>query len=138
MNMETYILKALQKKVTEAVGNTIHVKYLNVNFTVPANGKWWEIVYIPNNVRDQFWAEGKTYQGVMRLILHWPQNSGGAYAAMEEVRRVSDFFNKGDKFQDPDENVTVKIQEHPDVTSVIEESPQLLIPLTIRYSCFKI
>ena len=140
MNMELYILKTLQKQITAAVAGTgaPPVKYLNTNFDPPSNGKWWEIVYIPNNVPNEFWSEGKTYQGIVRLILHWPQNNSGAYLAMQEVLRVSNYFNKGDKYQDEDENVIVRIQDHPDVTSIIEESPQLLIPLTIRYSCFKI
>lgn len=138
INVERYILEALQKGVTLAVGTSIPVKYVNTNFKAPSNGKWWEVVYIPNNVTDEFWDEGKTFQGVLRLILHWPQSNTGAYLAMDEMKRVADSFIKGNIYTDPLNQVRVKIQEHPNCTGVLEQSPEFLLPLTIRYSCFKI
>lgn len=138
MNVERYILEALQKAVTTAVGSSPAVKYVGRNLTPPSNGKWWEIVYFPNNYEGEGWGEEKTYRGVLRLLLHWPMNNSGAYSAMDEVKRVGDYFNKGLLLKDPSNNVTVKISDNPNISSVIEEPPELLIPLTIRYTCFKV
>lgn len=138
VDYERYITKALQTAVKVAVGSTYPVKYMNRNMNPPSNGKWWEIVQVPNNRTDEFWSEGKTYQGVMRLILHWPQNNEGAYEAQKEVARVANSFAKGTGFSDPENVVTVKIQDHPNTMGVIEEAPSLILPLTIRYSCFRL
>lgn len=137
---ESKILEALQTAVMAAVGNSPNppVKYVNVDFDPPSGQPWWEVVYIPNNVTGEFWSEGKTYQGVLRLILHWPQNNDGAYEPMNEVARIANQFQKGNKYADSGNAVNVKIQEHPNATGVIEDSPNLLLPLTVRYSCFKV
>ena len=138
VDYEVYILKALQKAVTVAVGQQMPVKYMNTNINPPSDGKWWEVVYIPNNVTNEFWSEGKTYQGVLRLILHWPQDNKGAYDAMTEVSRVANSFQKGNVFTDPSNLVQVRIQDHANANGVIEEPPSLILPLTIRYSCSRI
>ena len=137
--IERYILEALQKAVTTAVTATGSppVKYIGRN--TPSNsGKWWEIIYIPNNVENEFWDSGKTYRGIMRLILHWPQDDTGAYGALDEVKRVADAFKKGDISTDAGSHAVVRIMEHPNVLSIIEQPPEMLIPLTIRYTCFKV
>lgn len=133
--MERYILEALQKAVTTAVGVSPPVKYVNRNFT-PPDGPWWEIVYIPNNVENEFWDESRTYQGLLRLLLHWPQDDKGAYPAMDEVASVASKFTKGSMFQDPAKKVTVRITDNPNLTGVIEETPEFLLGMSIRYSFF--
>lgn len=139
IDYESYILNALQKAMIAAmVGSPIPVKYVATNFVSPNNGKWWEIVYIPNNLTGEFWSEGKTFKGFIRLILHWPQDGKGAYIAQQEVARVASKFTKGSLFKDSDNIVTVKIDDNPNVTGVIEQSPEILFPLTVRYSCFRI
>ena len=90
--IESKILNLLQKKVTEVVSNTYPVKYINTN--IGNVDKFWEIVYIPNNIEDEFWSSGKTYRGILRLILHWPQDNKGVYKPMEEVERVANGFEK--------------------------------------------
>lgn len=139
-NIERYVLEALQKAALSAVAGTGSppVKYVNRNFNPPSDGKWWEVVYIPNNIEGEFWNEGKTYRGVMRLILHWPQNDQGAYAMLDEVARVSNKIVKGTIYQDAGNNAYVRIIDHPNVSGVIEQPPENIAPLTIRYSCFKI
>ena len=83
MMIESKILSLLQKKVTEVVGKSYKVKYINTN--IGNVDKFWEIVYIPNNVENEFWDKGKTYRGILRLILHWPQDNKGIYKPMEEA-----------------------------------------------------
>lgn len=137
IDYERYVLEALQKAVI-AVGLTIPVKYIGRVFNPPSDGKWLELIYIPNNGTNEYWSEGKTYRGLMRLILHWPMNSTGAYPAMDVARTIAASFVKGSKFSDTGKNVVVTITEHPNVQDVLEEAPDLLVPLTIRYSCFKV
>lgn len=135
MMIESKIINLLQKKVIEVVGNSLPVKYLNTN--MPVKDKFWEVVYIPNNIENEFWDDSKTYRGVLRLILHWPQDNKGIYEPMEEVERVANGFPKGLEMQDLDVKVT--IYENPNMSSSpIEDDGKLLIPLTIRYICFKL
>lgn len=136
MMIESKILNLLQKKVTEVVNNVYPVKYINTN--MKAKDKFWEIVYIPNNIEDEFWDSGKTYRGIMRLVLHWPQDSKGVYKPMEEVERVANGLEKGLELFDDVNSVKVSITDNPDCTGVIEDEGKLLIPLTIKYLCFKL
>lgn len=138
--MERYVLEALQKAVTAAVTAsnipTLPVKYVGRSQNPPSNHKWLEIVYLPNNVENQYWGDSKTYRGVMRLLLHWPNNDQGAYEPFGSIQSIANYFVKGLKFQDLGENVTVSITEVPNIMSPIEEDAEMLIPLTIRYNFF--
>ena len=138
IDYESKILQALQTAIKNAVGSSLPVKYVNVNFDPPTAGKWWEVIYIPNNIENEFWSEGKTYQGIVRLILHWPMNNDGGYKPLDEMSRVATQIQKGNTYNDSGNNVSVKIQEHPNTTGPIEMPPEFLLPLTIRYSCFKV
>ena len=136
MMVESKIIKCLQTKALEVI-NDKNVKCVNINFDPPVDKKWWEIIYVPNNVEDEFWAdESKTYKGVFRLILHWPQKSQGIYKPLEEAERVANGFPKNLELYSEDESVKVIITDTPDVTNIIEDRPQVMIGLTIKYTCF--
>lgn len=137
IDYERYVLEALQKAVI-AANASVSVKYVGRTMATPSNGKWLEVVYIPNNLGREFWSEGKTYQGIMRLILHWPMNDEGPYSALDVLKAVADKFPLGSNFNDTGNNVIVRIVDHPNVSNVLEEPPNLLIPLTIKYACFKV
>lgn len=136
--IESKIIKCLQTKALEVIDDK-NVKCLNINFNPPVDKKWWEVVYIPNNVEDEFWAdENKTYRGIFRLILHWPQKSQGVYKPLEEVERVAKGFPKNLELFSEDNSVKVIITDTPNVTNILEDRPQFMIGLTIKYTCFKI
>lgn len=136
MIIESKILKCLQQKAIEVI-NDKNVKCLNVNFNPPVDKKWWEVVYIPNNIEDEFWADSsKTYRGIFRLLLHWPQKSQGVYKPLEEAERVAAGFPKNLELFSEDGSVKVIITDTPDIKNVIEDRPQLMISLTIKYTCF--
>jgi hypothetical protein len=137
MNYDRYILEALQKAVINA-SLTIPVKYVGRIFNPPTDGKWIEVIYIPNSLGNEYWSDGKIYKGVVRLVLHWPIDNAGAYPALDMMRNISDKFIKGSKFSDPSNNVIVSIVDHPNINDVIEKAPEMLVPLTIKYSCFKV
>jgi hypothetical protein len=134
---ERYILEALQKAVTEAATLvSLDVKYVARNITLPANGRYLEIVHIPNNIENENWDDSRTYRGIMRLILHWKMDDRGAYEALDKLKTISEYFIKGLKLTDPLNQVVVTITDNANVSDIIEKPPELLIPLTIRYSYF--
>lgn len=139
---EKAILEALQKGVIAAVAATslaaTAVKYVGRNFTKPNDGKWLEVIYIPNNVTNEFWGSEKTHQGILRLILHWPMTDKGAYEAVTLIEAIAAYFTKGLKLVDPGSTVRINISENPNLMNVMEETPELLLPLSVRYNFFKI
>ena len=134
--IESKILNLLQKKITEIVNSVYPVKYVNTN--IGNIDKFLEIVYIPNNIENEFWDEGKTYRGILRLILHWPQDNKGIYKPMEEAERVADGLKKGLELFDEENHFKLTLTDNPDCTSIVEDEGKLLIPLTIKYLCFKL
>lgn len=136
MMRESKIIEALQKQAIKIVNDDKCLKCVNVNFNPPSNKQWWEIVYIPNNIPNEFWDEGKTYRGIFRLILHWPQKNQGIYKPMEEAERVAEGFRKGTELFDSNEIVKVLISDEPDMSNVLEDEGELLLGLTIKYVCF--
>ena len=133
--IESKIIEALQKQAIKTINDNKYVKCLNVNYNPPSNKRWWEVLYFPNNYENEYWDKGKTYRGIFRLILHWPQKNEGVYKPMEEVERVAKGFEKGTMLTDDMNNVKVQISDNPDVSSIIEEESGLLIGLTIKYLC---
>jgi hypothetical protein len=134
---EKAILEALQKAVIAAVAASTlpatAVKYVGRNFTKPANGKWLEVVHIPNNITNEFWGDEKTYRGLFRLILHWPMVDKGAYEPLALIETISNYFAKGTKFADVANTVRVSITDRPNLLGIIEEPPEMLFPVSIQY-----
>ncbi|AHJ10710.1 hypothetical protein P106B_27 [Rhizobium phage vB_RglS_P106B] len=139
MMVEREILEALQKGVTAAVAAsilpTLPVRYKGRIFGIPNDGKYLEIVHIPNNINGEFWNTGKTYRGLFRLILHWPVDDAGAYAPLDVIASIASHFSIGAVFQK--NSVQVKVYQEPDLTGVIESAPDQLFPVTIRYESFQ-
>lgn len=140
MTIEKAILEALQKGVIAAVAastlSATAVKYVGRNFTKPSDGKWLEIVHIPNNITGEFWGSEKTHQGLLRLILHWPMIDRGAYDPLTLVETIAGYFTKGLSLTDTGNTVRVRITDVPNLLSVLEEPPEMLFPISIRYQFF--
>lgn len=137
---EKEILEALQKGVIAAVAASIKpllpVKYVGRNFTKPTDSNWLEVIYIPNNITNEFWANGKTYRGLLRLVLHWGMKDAGAYEPMQVIESIASYFSKGLKLVDTGNTVRISINDIPNLLNVMEEPPEMLIPLSIRYHFF--
>lgn len=138
--IESQILKVLQTGVIAAVAASVTpalaVKYVGLAFTPPADAApWLEVVYIPNNNENEFWGSGKTYRGLMRLLVHWPVDNEGAYGPMELAQSIAGYFNKGRQFTTTG-GKTVTITDEPNMLGVLESAPDLLVPISVRYSCF--
>lgn len=137
--IESDILKALQTAALAAAAASTYaalpVKTVGRSFTPPDDGKWLELVYIPNNISGEFWSSGKTYRGLFRLLLHWPMNEMGVYDGLKVIESVADYFAKGSDFVSNGANV--RIYDHPDLTDTLEQPPEILFPVSVRYQCFK-
>ena len=132
---EATILSALQQGVTAAVAAssnpTLPIQYVDVDFSIPDDKKWLEIVYLPNNRTGDFWSNQQNHQGMMRLILHWPNDGDGAYVALALLGSVCDYFAVGQILSG------VQIYEIPGFSGALREGDELLYPVSIRYQSYR-
>lgn len=139
--LDEIILEALQTQVAVAVAGsimpTLPVKYMMTVFdpsTQSIDGKWLEVIFIPNNITDEFWGEEKTYRGIFKLLLHWPMNGGGAKAPLQVINSVSKGFKKGTQIEN--QGLRVRLTDHPNLTNALEQPPESLFPVSIKYLLF--
>ena len=139
--VESEILSALQQAVTAAVAASttpsLPVKYVLVGstggaaFTPPADQKWLEIVWLPNNRRGDFRGDEKNHQGILRLVLHWPNDGGGAYAPLGVIGSIAGYFTNGRMLQG------VQVYGSADPTGFIEQGSEVLVPVSILYQSYR-
>lgn len=133
------ILEILQGEVIKAVAASslpdLPISFVGVhNDNIPPQDqKYLEIVYIPNNPTDQYIGESdkQIYQGLMRLILHWPKDGGGVYQPMNTLASISEHFEKSVRY-----GGKVQIYETPKFLGTIAEQSEMLYSCSIRYRCF--
>lgn len=137
--IESDVLKALQTGIIAAVAASsapsLKVKPISVTLDLQSDDKWLEIVQIVNNVQNEFWDTGKTYMGIIRLILHWKIDNKGAYEAIQVLESIADQLPKGTVFSHGE--ASVKLTDEPNFLGPIEQPPEILYPLSLRYNCFK-
>jgi hypothetical protein len=141
MQNDPEILSALQQSVTAAVAAStapaLPVKYVLVGstggaaFTPPADQKWLEIVWLPNNRRGDFRGNEKNHRGILRLVLHWPNDGGGAYVPMGVLASISAYFTNGRLLQG------VQIYGSADPQGIIEQGSEVLLPVSILYQSYR-
>lgn len=133
--IEREILQTLQEAVTAAVDAStepdLPVKYVKRTFTVPSDQRYLEIVHIPNNPDQGFWNEEKRYAGVLRLILHWDLQDSAPYEAMDLIASIASYFTKDLRLG------KVKVADVPNLLSVLEAPPEIMLPVSIRYTAFE-
>lgn len=129
------ILKTLQTAVIAALAVStlpaLPVQYVGRSLTPPADQKWLEVIFMPNNPSNGYWGDEKDYMGALRLILHWPIDDEGAYAPIAALSSICAYFSKGLWLN------AVKITDVPAFSGMIEGSGELLYPATIRYNSFQ-
>lgn len=135
MENEDDILSALQKGVTAAVAQSdnpsLPVKYLLKSFSIPNNQEWLEIVWIPNNRRGDFLGQEKNHRGILRLVLHWPNAGGDAYAPLRLLGSITRYFTKGLLLAD-----SVQVYDTADAGGLVQDGDDVLIPCSIYYQSF--
>lgn len=135
------ILKSLQDAARTAVlastDPTIPIAYIDVNFdpsedAAETNGKYLELVFIPNNVENDTWGDERTYQGMFRMILHWPKSiSGGPYPPMQLLSSICAYFSKDRKLGD------VQVTNLPVFTGMLAAGHENLYPASLRYQRYQ-
>lgn len=132
------VLKALQKGVIAAIvasdNPDLPVKMIGRTFEIPNDQKYLEFVHIPNDPNDRFWGDEKLYQGIVRLILHWPNDDKGAYDPIDVVTSVGSYFTKTRKLIQ--ETITLNIYQQPKFTGALEGGKDTLYPLSMAYRSF--
>ena len=133
--IEKDILQALQQKVISAVAAstipTLPIAFVSVAFDPPTDGKWLEIIHISNNPSDFTWGGEQQCRGIMRLVLHWPNNGAGAYTPLTLLGSIAGSFNKGTKI-----GGFVTLLNNPKAMPIITSDNENLYPVSIEYSVF--
>lgn len=144
--LEPSVYKALQKGVIAAVAASdypsLPIKALGRTFDVkdevvsPDDIKaYLEIVVVPNNPDDEFWGEGRTYQGLLRLVLHYPNDDTGAYPPLNVLKSVCGYFTK-DRALIADD-VLVRITTPPNLMGDLPSGHKTEYPVSMRYTFFQ-
>lgn len=137
--IEKPILETLQKAAIAAIAaSSIPAMQIKpIGITGPTNGQAFvELTNIVNNRQGDYWDDSRIYQGIFRIILHWPNDNKGAYAAMTYRDELAAYFPKGRSLTAGSSQV--KIYGYPDAGSVLEAGAELLYPLSIMYRCFRV
>ena len=135
MEDELDILRTLQTSVTAAVSQSdspfLPVSYINVEFDTPNDGKWLELVWLPNNVQGDLWGQEKTHRGILRMILHWPNDGSGVYRPLGLLGSISRYFKNGMLLNG------TQITSKADLTGAIFDADELLLPVSLRYQSYR-
>lgn len=135
MAAEEAILRALQGGVTAAVAASttpvLPISYVGVNFNTPNDQKWLEIVWLPNNIQEGFSGNEKNHRGILRLLLHWPNDGAGAYRPLAVIESIGAYFTNGLLLSN------VQIYSKSDLTGVLQDGDDVIYPLSIRYQSYR-
>lgn len=138
--IEADISTALYKGVSDALISaaiTLPVAYPGRQF-VPPDTAWIEVVQITNNIANELWGNGRTYQGLLRVLLHYPANDDGAIPATAILDTIANQPTMLKGVQLRSGAAVVTIYDHPDRGSMIVDDKRggLIFPLTLRYRDF--
>lgn len=142
--IETDISIALLKAVADAVAGSdtpdIPVSYPMRSFDPPLNGSpWIEVVQIRNNILGETWGDTRTYQGMLRLLLHYPRTDVGVRAANTILDNIAaqPSLSKGVRHYCGE--AIVMFYSEPDLGSIVEDKERgdTFFPLTFRYRNFQ-
>lgn len=128
------ILMTLQGAVKLAVAASIipdlPIAFVDITFIPPDDQKYLELVFIPNNSDGDFWGEEQNYEGMFRIILHWPNNNQGPYTAMQSLASIASYFSKGRLLSG------VQIVGKPNFMGSLAQGKEMLYPAGLRYQRF--
>jgi len=132
MSIETDILTTLQATVTAGRNASsvpgLPISYVGVSFNPPNDSKYLEIVHIPNDPSDVYWSNKQVYQGILRVILHWPKTGSGPYPATDLLSSIVNQFQKGTRLAND-----IQIYQRPKILSSLAQSNEILYPASISY-----
>lgn len=128
MSRETDIALALYEAVANLAGS-VKVQYPGIS----GSGERLEVVHIRNNRNNEYWDKSRTYQGILRVLYRFENDSSGSIPRVEYLEGLAEQLPKGTTLIK--NSASVVIYDNPDVgdTIVDEEGGGLFIPLTFLY-----
>ena len=133
------VIRTFQDAVKAAVAasNTpaLPIKFKGRTFKPPKDQEYLETIFIPNNPDGLFWGSEKTYQGIFRLILHWPVDDKGIYEPLDVIESISSYFTKERKLFTG--TFALNIYEEPKLLGDIEAGNETLYPVSMSYRSFR-
>jgi hypothetical protein len=97
--------------------------------------RYVEIVWIPNNPTGAFWGNEQNHMGLLRIVLHWPNDDAGAYTPGAVLAGIAAGLPKGQRFGTGPHGV--QIYEPPSLMSPIGSPTETLYPCSLRYTAFR-
>lgn len=135
--IETNITAAFQEKVIVAVAGsdypTMPIAFIDLDFDPPEDGKYLELVHIPNNPGDRTWGAEEVNRGIFRMILHWPSNGSGASAPRALMDSIASSFVKSEKI-----GGLLQVLNKPKAGSPAKLGNENLYPFTVEYIVFTV
>lgn len=137
---ESDVYKALQTGVIAAVAACD-----NPDLPIQALGRtfkpgdidtaWLQIVIIPNNPVGEYWGENRSYAGLLRLILHYPNDDAGIYAPLDLLKSICEYFTKSRALTH--NSKTVRITTSPNFAGDLPTGHETEYPVSMRYNFFQ-
>jgi len=132
------IMESINVAVITAIGlcDTVTadfpVKFPSITFVPPDDQKYLEVVHIPNNSSaPTYWGSERNYAGLVRLVLHWPNENAGAYGPMDVAKSIAAYFQKGRSF------TYFKVTDEANFMGILENGTEVLYTYGFRYSQFE-
>lgn len=103
-------------------------------FLIPNDNKYIEVIQIRNNNANEYWDIGKTYQGIVRLLLHWSNDNAGAIVPQRYLAEIALQLVKGSVLRAG--AAVVVLYDNPDAGSFVINGQDCFFPLTLLYRDF--
>ena len=136
---EADIMDALCVAVDAAVAAstipTMPIMFPLRTFNIPEDNKYIEVIQIVNNRENEYWGKARTYQGILRLLLHWKNDDAGAIVPMQFLDSIAELIPKGSILRSG--AASVLIYDNPDAGSMITDGSDVIFPLTFVYRDFQ-
>ena len=129
------ILQAIQQKIITVVAAssmpTMPIKFVDVPWNPPGDGRYLEVIFLPNNPSDQTWGDEEYHRGLFRILLHWQNKGSGSYTPLDYISNIGKGFPKGERI-----GSVVKVLNKAKVNPPVEGEIETLYPVTIEYDTF--
>lgn len=138
--MDSEVFKALQKGVLASVAACdrpdLPVQMLGRTYKPGSDDTTYlQVVIIPNNPENEQWGDNRSYAGLLRLILHYPNDNAGVYPPLDLLKSICEYFIKSRVLTDG--TITVRITTPPNFIGDLPSGHETEYPVSMRYNFFQ-
>lgn len=137
MKTEENLKIALFRHVEEWANNRnpqMPIDAENAGFDKPNNAYYIEVRHFPNvNPGDPTWGDEQLKEGFLQVGIVDPMNKG-TIAPARIADEILTLFAKGTRLTE--DNVTVKIEKHPNLLTVVQDGQRAIFPVSIPYRAY--